>query len=337
MPAWGDVQGRLGRVESEQERSRRAVSELQARTVVVEKDVAQQRTAAQETAASLETLAAEVKNMKVRIDNMPDKGVTGAAEDDGRPGCGRQPDPWADFLRRKGRAPDGARTGPKGGVTAAAESSSVERGDQLTEDEKRTLVVGGWLQDTRRSVIEEESSVVIKMEEFKDLLDSDKLAVYGPRRSVGMLKFCLREGETEASMRNRMWEVIKALSKIKYILPSTRHGGEERPMWATRTARLKSTHVSMVRRITIALAKDAAMNQAAGVNSTVNDQPGAFDCDWNLGTIWCGTLKLASASHRPPKDEEVITMAGRWVSVSAVAQTAGCSMSDAKSAFEREL
>ena len=82
-----------------------------------------------------------------------------------------------------------------------------DRGDTLTEDERRTLVVGGWLQDTRRSTIEEEAGVIFQTAEFKDILDADKLTIYGPRRSVGMLKFVQRDGESENDMRNRMWQL----------------------------------------------------------------------------------------------------------------------------------
>ncbi|CAE6923999.1 pol, partial [Symbiodinium sp. CCMP2456] len=74
-----------------------AVTLLQARTVVVEKDVAHQRQTAQETAQSLETLANEVKNMKVRIDELHDNRP---APEPAR-GSDGAPDPWADFLNRK--------------------------------------------------------------------------------------------------------------------------------------------------------------------------------------------------------------------------------------------
>ena len=42
--------------------------------------------------------------------------------------------------------------------------------DELSEDEKRTLVVGGWLRDTRRAIIEEESAAVLGNEVVKKLL-----------------------------------------------------------------------------------------------------------------------------------------------------------------------
>ena len=183
--------------------------------------------------------------------------------------------------------------------------------------------------------------MIFDMQEIKELLDAEKLNVYGPRRSVSMLKFCLRTGESEHDLRERMWKVVRAIAGAKYILPSTRVGDDSKMMWSsfvkTRNARLRSSHVSMVRRVTIALAKDSFDRQAGGMGQGLNLQTTAYDCDWNNGTIWCGTRKLASSSHRAPREEEVVTMTGGWVSLSAVALTALCSVEEAKLAFEREL
>ncbi|CAE7806396.1 unnamed protein product [Symbiodinium microadriaticum] len=181
--------------------------------------------------------------------------------------------------------------------------------------------------------------MIFDMQEIKELLDAEKLNVYGPRRSVSMLKFCLRTGESEHDLRERMWKVVRAIAGAKYILPSTRVGDDSKMMWSsfvkTRNARLRSSHVSMVRRVTIALAKDSFDRQAGGMGQGLNLQTTAYDCDWNNGTIWCGTRKLASSSHRAPREEEVVTMTGGWVSLSAVALTALCSVEEAKLAFER--
>ena len=91
----------------------------------------------------------------------------------------------------------------------------------------------------------------------------------------------------------------------------------------------------MIRRVCIELAVEAEGRHAAG--SALNTQGSAYDCDWNMGTIWCGPYKLGSASHRQPKDEEVITMGGGWISLTAVAKVAFCSTDEAKLAFEKEL
>ena len=111
-------------------------------------------------------------------------------------------------------------------------------------------------------------------------------------------------------------------------------------MWAsfvkTKSARAKSSLVSMVRRVTCALAMDSK-NSEGGVKFLSNTQFSAYDCDWNLGTIWCGAFKLASATHKAPREGEHVLMGGGWVSLDAVAASAGCSIDEAKHALEREL
>ncbi|CAE7824475.1 Retrovirus-related Pol polyprotein from type-2 retrotransposable element R2DM [Symbiodinium microadriaticum] len=305
--AWSSFHGRLEKVEHDQRRSGELHGELQSRTVVVEKELAQQRLATNENKVSLESLTNEVKQMKVRLEEVGSAAAASSSCQAAGQAAPQNPsDPWAEFLRRKGaaKAPDG--------VKATALPPEVDRGDVLTEDEKRTLVFGGWLQDTRKATIDEESGVILALPEIKEHVDAEKLTIYGPRRSVGMLKFTLRAEESEQSLKERMWKVVRVIAGLKHVLPSTRDGNDSRTMWAsfvkTRNARLRSSHVSMVRRVTIALAKDAFSEQAGGVCQGLNLQVTAYDVDWNMGTIWCGTRKLASASHRAPRDEEVVTM-----------------------------
>ena len=84
------------------------------------------------------------------------------------------------------------------------------------------------------------------------------------------------------------------------------------------------------------LAADAK-NEEGGVLNIDHTTIGAYDMDWNAGTIWCGTHKLASATHRCPKDAQTIYMTGGWINLDAVGLVAGCSADAAKAAFEREL
>ena len=331
--AWREFQGRLGRVEQEQNRTEFEVKNLQSRTRVLEKDLVGCRQLSDQTSKSLEALTEEVKNMKVQLSDTRPAAPQGQQRGDGGATVpGSSSDPWGEYLRRR----QGNGT-VDNGVNLKAEQ--VDKGDNLTDDEKRTLVIGGWLQDTKRSVIEEEEAAsFLAHADIKPLIDADRLAIYGPRRSVGMLKFTIRDGETFSGMRNRMWDVIRALGRHKFQLPSTKTGEDHRVIWASfvkpKSARQRSTLVSMIRRVTIALAVDA---NAAGENSTGHTNTADFDCDWNMGTIWCESLKLGSATHRAPKEEEQIQMPGGWVSLSAGARTANCSTDEAKTAFEREL
>ncbi|CAE7865745.1 unnamed protein product, partial [Symbiodinium necroappetens] len=304
--AWTSFQGRLERVEQEQSKTNDTMRSLLDRTQVVEKDVLHQRQVAQEQAVNLDSLTTDVKNMKVRLDAMEKSGRNLTAPPATAAG---NPDPWGEFLRRRdlGHASEGAKAA--GGASGSGDVP--DKGDLLTEDEKKTLVLGGWLQDTRRSTIEEESAFLFELPEVKDIVDAEKLLVYGPRRSVGMLKFKIREGETEREMRERMWQVIRVLAQAKHILPSTRTAGDDRSLWAsfvkTKNARLRSSHVSMIRRVTMSLAKDAHHASGGRHGNGLNLQTTAYDCDWNLGG---------------------------WVSITAVARTALCSTEEAKRAFE---
>ncbi|CAE7254887.1 pol [Symbiodinium sp. CCMP2592] len=338
--AWRSFQGRLDKVESEQLQQQHEMINIRTRTAAVEKTGAQLQKNVELQGKNLDELAEDVKNMKVQITDLKNRPPEAPREpplDDTRGrGAPVPSDPWAEYARRRG---DLAQGNPSS-VGEQASGSGDRQGDVLTDDEKKTLVVGGWARDTKRSIIEAESATVLAMEGMKALIDVEKLAIYGPRRSVGMMKFQQREGETFADVKNRMWAVIRLVANAKIELPSTNDFGEAKLMWAsftkTRSARLKSSHVSMIRRVTCDLAF-SSKNAEGGIKNLANTQQSAYDCDWNLGTIWCSAHKLGSATHRSPKDSETILMPGGWVDLNAISATAGCSVDEAKSAFEKEL
>ena len=330
--AWGSVQGRIEKIETEQAKTTFDVSNLQSRTRVLEKDATVHRQKLEANTVNLENLATEVHDMKVKLDNLQVReGPPGAPPQAARPPA---PDPWMDYLRARGDP----HKAPRGEVQSGVHEQ--DKGDFLSDEEKRTLVVGGWLQDTKRGVIEEESAFIFQLEAVKPLLDADKLAIYGPRRSVGMLKFTQRDGEAPNDVRERMWKVLRAVSATKTTLPSTRVGGDSKVLWLsfvkTKNARARSAHVSLIRRVAIDLAKDSCTHPHGVGGVSGNTDPLSYDCDWNLGTIWCGVEKLGSASHRQPKEGEIITFGAGWASLSAIARVAGCSTDEARSAFDRE-
>ena len=197
------------------------------------------------------------------------------------------------------------------------------------------------MQDTRRATTEEEALQLLTNPEIKALVDVEKVAVYGPRRSVGMIKFTQRDNErTFEEVKNRMWQVVRTTAKLKIPVESAKSMGEDKTMSAsfvkTRTARVRSSHISMVRRVTINLVSDTK-DDGGGVLHELHVAPTAYDMDWSAGTIWCGVHKLASSTHRKPKDAETVLMTGGWVNLDAVGLIAGCSVDAAKAAFEREL
>ncbi|CAE7208035.1 unnamed protein product [Symbiodinium sp. CCMP2592] len=323
--AWRTFQGRLDQCESVQVQQSHEMINIRTRTAAVEKTGAAIQRTQETTSKRVDDLAEEVKNMKVQLGEIKANGIGPASK-----GFAAAPpsDPWASYLQQ--RNPKDVTGGVPGGVTDGAEpaSSSGRSGDVLSEEEKRTLVVGGWARDTKRSIIEQESAAFLATEGMKKLLDVDSLAIYGPRRSVGMLKFHLRDGEGPQELRTRMWEVIKLFSATKVELPSTKEFGAPKTMWAsfvkTKNARLRSTLVSQVRRVACDLAM-GTKNAEGGILNLLNTQFSAYDCDWNMGTVWCGQHKLASATHKAPRDSETVLLSGGWVDLRALAATAGCS------------
>ena len=285
----------------------------------------------------VDALAEDVKNLKMQIENVKKVGAADA-RDDHPP----NPDPWAAYLRRAQRGD--LLKDPKrheGGGSDQPPAGSTGAGDMLSEEDRRTLIIGGWLQDTRKAVIESEAMAILQLDSVRELLDVDKIAVFGPRRSVGMIKFVQRSGEESLSqVKDRMWKVVKAIAAAKIVLQSTRSAGEDKIVWAafmkTKAARQRTAHISMIRRVAMNLAADSK-NDEGGVLNVEHTQAQAYDMDWNAGTIWCGIHKLGSATHRAPKNSEQVLMSGGWVNLDAVGLIAGCTVDVAKAAFENEL
>ncbi|CAE7945531.1 SSB, partial [Symbiodinium necroappetens] len=90
-------------------------------------------------------------------------------------------------------------------------------------------------------------------------------SVYGPRRSVGSLKFDIRPNEDFKAVRERMWGVVKGLRDMSIVVPSVKDSPNPRPAWAafmkTKEARKRSALVSQIRRVTTQLAADCTTEQ----------------------------------------------------------------------------
>ncbi|CAE7769231.1 unnamed protein product [Symbiodinium sp. CCMP2592] len=341
--AWQAFEDRLGRVELQQKNQVGDIASLAGRTKINEKDISSVKKAQTVADKKIESITAEVANLKVQFEEQ--KQAVQPPAEGAHPGGGVGADPWADYYNRQlasGRIGNGQSSNdrPNPAKPSTLPSGGGE-GDFLSEDDRKTLVVGGWLQDTRRATIEEESKSFLEHPEVKPLVDVEKLAIFGPRRSVGMLKFCLRDGEKSLDeVKNRMWKVVKAASQLRIPLESAKNMGEDRAIWCsfvkTKQARTRSAHISMARRVTMALAAESK-NEEGGVLNYEHTTTGAYDMDWNAGTIWSGLHKLASSTHRSPKDAEIITMTGGWINLDAVGLIAGCTVEAAKAAFEKEL
>ena len=346
--AWSVFEGRLGQVEKLQMKQTGELASVCGRLKINEKDVAGMKKNQSMGDKKIEKLTEDVANLKFQMEGANAKInelSASSSKGDVNEDAGGIGDPWGEYLHKKKGRLTGEIPGPSGrNLTIGGPQPGAGGdlpGDQLSEDDRRTLIVGGWLQDTRRATIEEESAPLLAHPEIKPLIDVEKLAIFGPRRSVGMLKFVPREDERRPEdLRARMWKVVRKISELKMQVESARLMGEDKTMWAafvkTRTARARSAHISMVRRVVMGLSADAK-TEAGGVMNLEHTQIGAYDMDWNAGTIWCGAHKLASSTHRCPKDAEVITMTGGWINLDAVGLIASCSAEVAKATFEREL
>ena len=94
-------------------------------------------------------------------------------------------------------------------------------------------------------------------------------------------------------------------------------------MWAqftkTREARRRSAHGSMLRRLCLAVVRDAPHNKEA--HNVMAVEEGAYDVDWNSGTVWLGEWKLRSSVHRQPiSNKDVKMLSSGWVDLGAVSR-----------------
>ena len=213
--AWRSFQTRLDTVEGQQVAHSLELGTLGTRTTVLEKETHALKNKQTQVSKSMDELALEVKNMKVQMGELQDKSKQ-APHRPAQPAGAAPADPWGDYIRRRGQQQlQPQHPAAHSRADQPGSSNSVpDRNETLTEDEKKTLVIGGWLRDTKRAVIEQEAQQVLSLEGIKHLIDSDKLQIYGPRRSVGMLKFELRQDEEVEDLRNRMWDTVKFLAQL---------------------------------------------------------------------------------------------------------------------------
>ena len=338
----GQFGSRITQVEAEQKRHLCEVRDLQGRNSEIEKEIGNLRgraTASEKQVGEIKTLVelhddrinevtASLAKLQSDLQNRP-------AQHGGQQGTNPPLDPWANWHQTHQNLPKKSGHLPRGPV------GDSEDGSTLSEEEKRTLIVGGWAQDTKKATIEVESRELLARDEIKNLVDEQVLAVYGPRRSVGSLRFDYRQNESFQSLRDRMWKTIKAIRELAIKFPSARENPDSKPAWAsfvkTKEARRRTMLVSQTRRVCIQLAGDTKSDEG-GPCKPVAVNADSYDTDWGSGTIWQGQFKIASATHRQPTpNTAVIVMPGGWVNLKAVMDVTGCTETEARCAFEREL
>ena len=81
--------------------------------------------------------------------------------------------------------------------------------------------------------------------------------------------------------------------------------------------------------------KDAALNKDS--HNPVAIEEGAYDVDWNAGTVWLEEWKLGSSTHRTPSGDDVRVLSTGWVDIGSVSKALGVTWDSALHAVEREL
>ena len=246
-------------------------------------------------------------------------------------------DPWASYRAKNGPAP--GMPGPPAAAVRDQQTPEGNTRDELSQEDRRTLVFGGWLQDTKRQVILDEAAAFLRRPDISDIVDAQDLTVWGPRRSFGVLRYKLRDGEEMSGLRDRMRKTIQLLRATPHRLASTNAAGDGKPMWCqfvkTREARRRSSHGSLTRRVCLDVARDCALNKEAhNVTATVETN---YDVDWNSGTVWLGEWKLGSCIHRQPKNDGVRLLSSGWIDVDNTSRAMGVSFDVVLRAFEKEL
>ncbi|CAE7295584.1 unnamed protein product [Symbiodinium sp. CCMP2456] len=343
--AWGDVRGRLDRVEHEGVSTKEQVALLSGRVSVNEKDnVVQQQELARQK-GQIGDLETEVEGLKKQMAEIkvqpPTTGQTSFLLPGQRPD--EAPDPWAVYLHQRRRAesvqprPDQQTGGENRGRHVPGRVGDNDQSG-LSDEDRRTLIIGGWLQDTKREIIESEAASLLASADLKPFLDSDKVIVFGPRKSFAVIKFKEREGENFSHVKERMWGVIKYVNALKHKWLSA-SSPQQKPAWISflksKGARQRTAHASMLRRIAIDLASDAKTEEGTPKCPDAI-LPENYDVDWAAGTTWKAQWKLGSSSHRQPRGDEIKVMPGGWVDIAALCQATGANTSEVMSTLERQ-
>ena len=166
-------------------------------------------------------------------------------------------------------------------------TTASTNGQNKGVDEQRrklTLILGGFPRDSRRKQVVDTIAKLLRKHKLRDLCDEEPFTT-GPRRSVALLPFRVRNGEGPSDARARMHRVLGVLSKAREALE-----GSDRVLWVgvskTKEERARSTHCTFVRSLVRQL------------------QPASLDLlehDYQEGTTWIGDDVVASMNLDPPK------------------------------------
>ncbi|CAE7623402.1 unnamed protein product [Symbiodinium microadriaticum] len=197
--------------------------------------------------------------------------------------------------------------------------------DSAPDKRRYTLVFGGWEQDTKKGRILQELQQALAGLELEDHL-SDRPFTTGPRKSVALLNFPLRAGESDEDRRSRMHELVLTISQSKVLTSAGKK------LWCsyskTKQQRDISGHCSWVKR------------SLAQIDERVIRE---LDVEYATGSVWLGDSLVASATRAcndGAKSDFTITGRGSppaWVDLERLARESRLSVSELRQAFEAAL
>ena len=342
---WGEVKTKVEMIDRRSTETKEAIVSFSGRLSVAEKDNVLQQSELAKHTNQIQGLEHAVDDLKQQMAEIKVQGVS--ANSSGSRDAAQPPhapsgsDPWAQYLQRRGHVGGGngerGNLGPMQAKRLPTGGGEPDR-EGMSEEDKRTLIIGGWLQDTKKEIIITEASEILGREELKQYLDETKITVFGPRKSFGVIRFHDRPGENFYLVKERMWAVIKYVNALKHMWSSA--AGQGKPAWISfmksKGARQRSGHASMIRRIAIDLAGDAKDGQGAP-KCPEAVMPDNYDVDWGAGTVWRQDWKLGSSVHRQPRGGDVRVMSGGWVDVTAMVKATGAAATEVTMTLEREL
>ncbi|CAE7752980.1 pol [Symbiodinium sp. CCMP2456] len=146
----------------------------------------------------------------------------------------------------------------------------------------RTLIFGGWNRDTRRAELLAELKSALESLGVQNMMDTAPFTT-GVRRSMALASFAERRGESYATMRGRMQQVVRAFAESEVM------GKQGKNLWCnwskSKLERLHSSHASWVKR------------SVAEVNP---DKLADLEVEWNQGNVWTAVHLAASSALPPP-------------------------------------
>ena len=195
--SWTEMTGKVKSLEEERDRDRQEREVVLGRVVHIENervDEKKDREVMHGRIARMEQkgagVDAQISQLTKDVEDLKQRTMAKPAPSGGNAGDGRS-DPWAEYRVKHGPAPGMPGSGAAGPGHRDAPSGGSVAGEELSEEDKRTLIVGGWAQDSKKQVILDESEGFLGRSAVKELIDQTALTVWGPRRSFGVLKFVL--------------------------------------------------------------------------------------------------------------------------------------------------